>query len=198
MMKGDINGWFRPAVIGRFNSLPRLKVTKFKLRCLIIRQRCDRNMPCHWCSRGEGHVCERPEGLNPAPKPISYRGMNKGTLPPVLQESRIKREEVTYLSPSSSSDLDSDDDYTSKATVEVISPKSKIPKREKKGYEPKALFNTPKKRISNAVTFRGDKEVVWIERPHPQQNKPLCRGTPEVWCTVCIPVTLYHRFTMSI
>lgn len=155
-------------------------------RCLHIRQFCDRNMPCLRCTLGHGHVCERKEGMSPATKGKSCRGGSKKNTSSAIVKKTCQRElQVTYSSgpssPESESDSTTETEFEVESEPSTASPKVKIPKvqKDRRFKEPKI----PKKRISNAVTFRGDLDCVWVERPHPQAHKPMCIGRPEVWCT---------------
>lgn len=131
-------------------------------------------MPCLRCTLGHGHVCERNEGFSTASKGKYCRGGSK------------KNTSIAIVKKTSDSDSDSttETEFGIKSEPGTASPRVTAPKikKERKVKEPK----TPKKRISNAVTFRGDPDCVWVERPHPQAHKPMCIGSPEVWCTVCM------------
>ena len=126
-------------------------------------------MPCEKCARN-GVACERREGKCPA----RGRGTRKA------QETKANENE---------DETETETDTETESMSEYPTPQPEvrlsIVKRECKPKE-------SKKRVSNAVTYRGDPNRVWIERPHPQADKPLCIGTPEVWCTVLCLILCSH------
>lgn len=117
-------------------------------------------MPCAKCAR-IGVTCERREGKCPA----RGRGTRKKARRTNANGNEDEMETDTETGPMS--------EYPTLQPEVCLS----IVKREHKPKE-------SKKWVSNAVTYRGDPNRVWTERPHPQAGKPLCIGTPEVWCTV--------------
>jgi len=146
-------------------------------------------MPCLRCTLGHGHECKRGEGLFTAAKGKNCRRKSRKSASSVTVKKTSQREpQATYSSTSSSPEPEPDSttetEFEAGSEPSAASPKVKIPKvkKECRVREPK----TPKKRVSNAVTFRGDLDCVWVERPHPQAHKPMCIGDPEVWCTVCM------------
>ena len=86
------------------------------------------------------------------------------------------------------SDVEEDDGRPKCPKVRKAQKKKQKPdkiRREPRPHKPKkGRIKEEKKRVSNAITFRGDPDCVWIEKPHPQAKKPVCIGKPEVWCTV--------------
>ena len=164
-------------------------------------------MPCAKCARS-GAECERREGehiastglkrrpgkgTGPKRRPKNGTGPRrpkKGTIYPLDPLIKAQMTNANGIEDKTETEMDTETESNSEHPTPQPGVRSPKVKRENK---PRGS----KKRISNAVTHRGDPNCVWVERPHPQMGKPLCIGTPEVWCTVLCSAPLYTQTKLT-